>query len=146
MIGLKKDEKLIQAGTVALRAPNGKPLPAVPQYMIVTVDRADPARVVELKENERIMFGGEILNDKKRAEERFTAIKAGQTPPPKEPKTPLYFIEDAENINPKTGRTAEGDKVIESLTKMFTEAYAIYRRKEKSQERQYKNKKGQAND
>ena len=131
MIKLKKNEKLVQAGTVELRAPDGSPLPAVPQYIIVAADEADSA-AREVQENERVLYGGLILNDKKRAEERFAALKAGRDAPPREIGTPLYFIEGAENVNPKTGRTAEGDKIIGILSKEFAEIFAIEKRKEKA--------------
>ena len=102
MITLKENERLVYAGKATLRAPNGEVLPAVPQYMIVSVHEADPAAVVDVQKNERIVLAGHVL-EKKRAEERFAAIKAGRTPPPKEGGIPLYFLMDAENVNPKTG-------------------------------------------
>jgi len=132
MITLHENERLIQAGTVALRAPDGSPLPAVPQYIIVHVDEADTAAAREVQENERVLYGGVVFNDKKRAEERFAALKAGREQPPREIGTPLYFIDGAENVNPTTGRTAEGDKIIGILSKEFAEIFAIEKRKEKA--------------
>lgn len=136
MITLEKNERLVRAGMVELRAPNGALLPAVPQYMIVSVDEVDPATVVEAQENERILYGGRIFNDKKRAEERFAALKAGREQPPREVGTPLYFIENAANVDPKTGRTHESEKIIKTLSKEFAEAFAVQKRKEKALEKQ----------
>jgi len=51
---LKPHERLVYAGTTALRAPDGTPLESVPQYMIVSADEAEPASVAELREDERL--------------------------------------------------------------------------------------------
>jgi len=131
-IMLKENERLVYAGTVALRAPNGEPLPAVARYMIVPVDEADPACVVELKDNERLVLGGQIFTDRKRAEERFAALKAGREQPPREVGTPLYFIENAANINPKTECTYESDKIIETMSKELAEIYALHIRRKQA--------------
>ena len=78
MIKLKENERLVFAGTVALRAPNGELRPAVPQYMIKPAAEADPAHAREVGENERVVFGGQMFTDRKRAEERFAALVAGR--------------------------------------------------------------------
>ncbi len=138
MITLEKNERLVCAGTVELRAPNGTLLPTVQQYIIVSFNEADPACITEVEENKRLVLGGCVFTDRKRAEERFAALKAGREQPPREIGTPLYFQEDAENINPKTERTHEGDKIIKALSKDFAEIFAIQQRKEKALKRQGK--------
>lgn len=136
MIILKRNERLVYGGIATLRAPNGEPLPSVKQYMIVPADEADPTAVVELQKNERLVYGGRAFKDRKRAEERFAALKAGREPPPREVGTPLYFIEDAANINKKTGRTVEGDEIINALSRDFAEILAMQKRKEKELKQQ----------
>lgn len=138
MITLKKNERLVYAGNTALRAPDGTPLSAVPQYMIVPVDEAEPANIVELGDNERLVYGGRVFNNKRAAEERFAALKAGQTQSRRDIGTPLYFIEDAANIDPKTGRTYESEKIIATMAKEFTEVFAVQKRREQALAKQGK--------
>ena len=132
MIRLKENERLVYAGTAPLRAPNGTPLPAVPQYMIVSIEEADPAAVVNLQKNDRIVLAGLILHEKKRSEERFAAIKAGRVPPPEEGSIPLYMLMDAENINPKTGLPWSVEKACAELSKDLADLYARQERKKKA--------------
>ncbi|MDR1668811.1 MAG: hypothetical protein LBR76_02495 [Oscillospiraceae bacterium] len=99
MIALKPNERLIFAGNAALRAPDGTPLPAVPQFMVVQADEADPASVIQVGENERLILAGHMLTDRKRAEERYAALKAGKEAPPPEIGTPLYMIADKDGFN-----------------------------------------------
>jgi len=122
MIKLAKNERLVQAGTVALRAPDGTPLPAVPQYIIVPADKADPAAIRAVRKNERLLYGGQILDGRGRAEERFDALKEGRKQPPRETGTPFYFIENAAKADPKTGRTAKENKIIITLSTEFAAA------------------------
>ena len=68
MIKLKENERLVYAGKTALISPSGKPLPAVPQYIVVPADEADPALVVELKENEALIIIGSEHTDREAAE------------------------------------------------------------------------------
>lgn len=138
MIGLKKNQKLVYAGETALRAPDGTPLPSVPQYMIVNVEEADPAAVATVKKNDRIILAGRIFNHKQKAEERFAAMKAGREIPPKEENIPLYILTDAENVNPKTGLLYETEKACALAAKDLAALIAIQKRKEKALERQGK--------
>lgn len=140
MINLKKNEQLVYAGDIALRAPNGALLPAVPQYMIVSIDDADSAYVTALQDNERLILAGRVFNGKKRAEERFAALKAGIDSPPLEVGIPLYFKTDSANVNPKTGFTYEHHKALEALAEDLTKIYAMQMRKAKAFARQGKNK------
>lgn len=135
MITLDKNERLVCAGTVALRAPDGTPLPAVQQYIIVSDDEADPATTHEVTENQRLVCGGRVFTDRQRAEERFAALKAGREQPPREVGTPLFFIEEMENVDPKTGRTLESEKIIKTMSKEFAEIFALQMRKEKALEK-----------
>ena len=138
MIGLKDDERLVYAGQTALRAPNGALLPAVPQYRIVPAEEADPACVVDLKDDERLVMVGTIHNDKKAAEERFAALKKGRECPPLAHGIPLYVKERAENINPKTHLSAGEEQACEPLIKDLVSAFAAHMREVKALERQGK--------
>lgn len=136
MITLDKNERLVCAGTVALRAPDGTALPAVQQYIIVSDDETDHATTHAIKENQRLVCGGRVFTDRQRAEERFAALKAGREQPPREVGTPLYLIEDAADIDPKTGRTHESEKIIQTMSKEFAEIFSLHMRKEKALEKQ----------
>lgn len=136
MIGLKKNQRLVYAGETALRAPDGTPLPTVPQYMIVSAEQADPACVVELQDNERLIVAGTIHNDKKTAEERFAALKAGQAQAARADVTPLYIKESAENISPKSRMSEGEEKACEPLIADLLSAFAGQARKLKALERQ----------
>ena len=78
---LKPNERLICAGMTAFRAPDGKPLEAAPQYIIVPADKADVARTVELRGNERLIAAGTIHSDRKAAEDRYAEALAGRAKP-----------------------------------------------------------------
>lgn len=138
VIGLKENQRLVYAGETALRAPDGTPLPAVPQYMIVSVDEADPAFVAELQDNERLILAGTVHNERISAEERFAALKAGQAQPPRAAGIPLYIKEDAENINPKTRLSESEEKACEPLIGDLVSAFSVQMRKMKALERQGK--------
>lgn len=114
MIKLKKGERLVYAGETALRAPDGTLLNAVPQYMIVPESEADPSAVKGMKENERLVPIGTV-GERKRAEERFAALKAGKTPPPRENITTLYIKEEVTKINPKTRLSQAEEQAIDPL-------------------------------
>lgn len=135
MITLKDNERIVYAGKAVLRTPDGKPLPAVPQYRIVPVDETDPACIVELKDNERLIMAGKV-NDMKSARERYAAKIAGRELPPWVVDTSLYFIVDAENINPKTGLTYEDEEACKELAKDLANTFAMEMRKIKALERQ----------
>lgn len=133
MIKLKKNERLVFAGNTALRAPDGTPLPSVPQFVIIGVDEAAAGGVVELQKNERLILAGRVFNEKQRAEERFAALKAGREQPPREVGTPLYIIEDVENLNQNE---QEQESINADLAKDITALFSLYMRKEKAAERQ----------
>ncbi|MCL2356608.1 MAG: hypothetical protein FWC70_05530 [Defluviitaleaceae bacterium] len=127
MIKLKKGELLVYAGDTALRAPNGTLLPSVPQFVILTA--ADPpAAATPLKKTERLIMAGQVFHEKKRAEERFAALKAGRESPPKEAGgTPLYVVEDAKNFN-SAGFTSEDEKANAALAAELTSIFAFQMR------------------
>lgn len=138
MIELKENQRLVYAGETALRAPDGTPLPAVTQYMIVSAEEADPAFIAELSENERLILTGTVHKERKSAEERFAALKAGQAQPPSAAGVPLYIKEDAENINPKTRLSESEEKACEPLIGDLVSAFAAQMRRVKALERQGK--------
>jgi hypothetical protein len=133
MIIINNDERLVYAGTVALRAPNGIPLPAVPQYMIIPANEADPSDFVELHTNERLVLCGMIHTDIEKARERFAA---GESQLSTERGKPLYFKELAENINKKSGLPKGGEKAIDLLIDDIVEAFGRDMRKIKALKRQ----------
>ncbi len=132
---LNDNQRLVYAGETALRAPDGTPLPSVPQYMIVSADEADPTCVVELKENERLIVVGTIHNGKKAAEERFAALKMGQVQTAKKDCTPLYIKENANNINPKSRMSVGEEKACEPLIEDLVSVFASQMRELKASER-----------
>ena len=138
---LKENEYLVCAGNIGVRVPNGTPLPSIPYYIIVSIDKANPTAVVTVNENERVILAGHILHHKQRAEERFAAYKAGREIPPKEESTPLYIITDAINVNPQTGLLIETSKACVVAGKDLAKLISIQKRKEKALERQANFKK-----
>ena len=136
MIKLKKNERLVYAGETALRAPDGSLLPSVPQYVIVSLEEADPAAVAKIKSNERIVLAGRVYNHKLKAEERFAAMKAGRKVPPKEESTPLYILLDKAQVNPKTGAPWETSGALRLLGKDLAGLIAMQKRKERALEKQ----------
>jgi len=126
-VKLKKNERLAVAGEIEIRAPDGTTR-RTPQYIIVT--DADPtANPVTVGENERVHMIAHVFRDRRRAEERFEAMKAGREMPPKEDGTPLYIITDAANINPKTGLSREDEQACAALGKDIAALIAIHTRK-----------------
>ncbi|GHV18528.1 hypothetical protein FACS18949_04660 [Clostridia bacterium] len=95
---LGKNERLVYVGETALRAPDGGLLPAVPQYMIVPADNADPSAVVTLQENERLVMAGTVHNRKT----------------PSDVKT-LYIKENAENVNASTGLSKAEERACDAI-------------------------------
>ena len=133
MIKLKENERLVYAGDAALRAPNGTPLPTVPQFVIATIDPNTPAHIAIVGDNERVVLAGRVLYNKQSAEERFAAMKAGREIPPKEESAPIYIITDAENIDKKTGLPFETGKALFAAGKELAALISIQQRKEKAE-------------
>ena len=55
---LKENQRLICAGQMPLRAPDGKQLAAVPVYRVVSDEEAGAVSEGELKPNERLVLVG----------------------------------------------------------------------------------------
>lgn len=104
---LKGNQRLVCAGQMPLRAPDGTQLAAVPVFKIVPAEDVGADPVVELSPNERLTLIG-TEESKAAAEERYNALVAGKTPP-KSHATPLYIKDTADNADPETGLT-EGEK------------------------------------
>ena len=123
---LNENERLLFAQMSALRAPDGTPLPAEPLYIIVDASAADPALIVELKENERLILAGVMLNDMQSARERYAALQKGQEPPPHEKSVPLYKIIPASAIDRKTQMTEGERKMCDSAADAFIDVLRKY--------------------
>ena len=107
---LGKHERLIRVGNAPLRAPNGKPLPAVPQYMIVPANEADPASVATLDKNEWLIMAGTVHSRTS----------------PDDVKT-LYVKEAAENVNKKSGLSKVEEKACNAILSDLLKAFAEIR-------------------
>lgn len=135
MIKLKNNERLVFAGNTELRAPNGELLPSVPQFVIRNAAEINPADATTLQRGEGLIIAGHAFNEKKKAEERFAALKAGREAPPKENGIPLYVVEDLENLNPKTGLTEEQEYAYAALMGEISTLFSLYVRKMRLAER-----------
>lgn len=98
---LKENQRLVCAGQMPLRAPDGTQLAAVPVFKIVPAEDVGTDSVAELSPNERLTLIGTEQN-KAAAEERYNALMAGETPP-KSHATPLYIKEPPTTQTPKQG-------------------------------------------
>ena len=125
MIKLKKGERLVYAGEAAIRAPNGTPLPAVPQYVIRAA--ADSSgQSAPLKKTERLILAGHELPEKKRAEERYDALKAGQKCLPREAGgIPLYIVSGAGGFN-SAGFAPEDEKINAALAAELAAHFSLH--------------------
>lgn len=94
---LKNNERLVLAGEMPLRSPNGEIFHAVPVYKIVPAADADEGAAETIAPNERLTLAG-TTESKLTAEERYKALLAGDMPPKTRP-TPLYIKEPADGEN-----------------------------------------------
>lgn len=101
---LNENQRLICAGQMPLRAPDGKQLAAVPVYRIVSAEDVSADSAAELAPNERLVLVG-TTESKVTAEERYNALMTGGFAP-KSCATPLYIKED----------TADSEEHEEALT------------------------------
>jgi non-ribosomal peptide synthetase component F len=136
-ITLSPNERLVYAGRTALRAPDGKLLEGVPQYIILPVEKAAPASVVELQDGECLILAGTIHNDREAAEERFAAAKDGHACP-RADGTPIYVKEAVENVNKKTGLSLAEEAACEPLIGELLASFAMTARKMKALSKQRK--------
>ncbi len=104
---LKENQRLVRAGRMPLRAPDGTQVAGVPVYKIVSAEDVGADPVEELLPNERLVLVGSEVS-KAAAEERYNALMAGENPPELHP-TPLYIKDTAGCTDPATG-LAEGEK------------------------------------
>lgn len=104
---LNENQRLIRAGQMPLRAPDGKQLAAVPVYKIVSAEGVGAESAAELAQNERLVLVG-TTESKATAEERYNALMTGGFAP-KSCATPLYIKDTADKAEPEAGLT-EGEK------------------------------------
>lgn len=104
---LKENQRLVCAGQMPLRAPDGTQLAAVPVFKIVSAEDVGADSTEELSPNERLTLVG-TEQSKATAEERYNALMAGEMPS-KSHATPLYIKDTADNADPEAGLT-EGEK------------------------------------
>lgn len=107
---LKKNERLVAAGQMPIRAPDGKQLAAVPVYRIVP---ADSASGVVLSKGERLVAVGST-ECKEAAEERYNALISGKTSP-KSSATALYIKEPADGSSGGSGLTEGEQRALNPL-------------------------------
>lgn len=140
---LKENQRLVCAGQMPLRAPDGTQLAAVPVFKIVPAEDVGADSVAELSPNERLTLIG-TEQSKTAAEERYNAIIAGETPP-KSHATPLYIKDTVNNADPETGLT-EGEKralnpiVMEMMNEFsaaMREKEALKRQRKRTRQRDY---------
>lgn len=110
---LKENQRLVCAGQMPLRAPNGKQLAAVPVYKVVSAEDVGADSTAELLPNERLLLVGSEQS-KTAAEERYNALIAGRTPPKLRP-TALYIKEPANDSNSDSGLTEDEKRVLNPL-------------------------------
>ena len=120
---LKPSERLIEAGYIAIRAPDGRPLDRVQQYKIVAADETDPAADRSLEPGERLIMAGTEHTGRKAAEERYAAALEGYARRMAD-GTPLYVKEAGEG-----GELTPGEKkACDWITGDFINLYAALRR------------------
>lgn len=132
---LKENQRLVCAGQMPLRAPDGTQLAAVPVFKIVSAEDVGADSEVLLPNERLTLIGTE--QSKAAAEEHYNTLMAGETLP-KSNATPLYIKDTADSTDPETGLT-EGEKRALSplVTDMLCEFSAAMREQEAA-ERQRK--------
>ncbi len=104
---LNKNQRLVCAGQMPLRAPDGKQLAAVPVYKVVPAEEAGADSAEELSPNERLVLVGSE-ESKATAEERYNALISGENSP-RTSATPLYIKDTADSAKLDT-ELSEGEK------------------------------------
>ncbi|MCM1061958.1 MAG: hypothetical protein NC452_16950 [Eubacterium sp.] len=133
---LNKNQRLICAGQMPLRAPDGKQIAAVPVYKIVPAESAGADCAESLSENERLVLVG-TEQSKAAAEERYNALMAGEMPP-KSNATPLYIKDTADSTNPATGLTEGEKRTLNPLVGDMLCAFSAAMREKETLKRQKK--------
>lgn len=109
---LKSNQKLICAGQMPLRAPNGKQSAAVPVYKVISTDETRGRETEELAPNERLVLVG-TTESKQTAEERYNALISGGMSP-KACTEPLY-IKDTSDASSETELTESEKRALNPL-------------------------------
>lgn len=126
---LNENQRLICAGQMPLRAPDGKQLAAVPVYKIVSVEDVSAESAAELAQNEQLVLVG-TTESKATAEERYNALMTGGFAP-KSCAIPLYIKDTANSAEPEEGLTEGEKRALNPLVMdMMNEFSAAMREKE----------------
>lgn len=133
---LKENQRLVCAGQMPLRAPNGKQLAAVPVYKVVSAEDVGADSTVELLPNERLLLVGSEQS-KAAAEERYNALMAGRMPP-KLHATALYIKEPANDSNGDSGLAEDEKRVLNPLIADLLGEFSAAMREREALERQGK--------
>lgn len=133
---LKENQRLVRAGQMPLRAPDGKQLAAVPVYKVVPADDVSEDSAAELKPNERLVLVG-VTESKAAAEERYKAIIAGEMPP-KSSAAPLYIKDTADSANPESELTEGEKRALNPFIAELGQMFAAAMREREALERQRK--------
>lgn len=137
---LNENQRLICAGQMPLRAPNGKQLAAVPVYKIVSAEDVGAGSAAELAPNERLVLVG-TTESKATAEERYNALMTGGFAP-KSCTTPLYIKDTANSAEPDTGLTEGEKRALNPLVMDMMNEFSAAMREKEALKRQGKRAKG----
>lgn len=133
---LKENQRLVCAGQMPIRAPDGKQFAAVPVFKIVPAEDVGADSVAELSPNERLILVG-TEQSKAAAEERYNTLISGGNVP-KLHATPLYIKESANDKNADSG-LSEGEKaVLNPLIAELMGSFSAAMREREALERQGK--------
>lgn len=137
---LKENQRLIRAGQMPLRAPDGKQLAAVPVYKIISAEDVDADSAAELAPNERLVLVG-TTESKATAEERYNALMTGGFAP-KSCATPLYIKDTADGEEPEAGLTEGEKRALNPLIMDMMDEFSAAMREREALERQGKRGRG----
>lgn len=132
---LKGNQRLVCAGQMPLRAPDGKQLAAVPVYKVVPADDVCEDSE-ELAPNERLIAVG-VTESKATAEERYNALIAGEMPPESH-TTPLYIKDTADSTSPESELTEGEKRALNPLVSELISNFSAAMRERETLERQRK--------
>lgn len=132
---LNKNQRLVCAGQMPLRAPDGKPLAAVPVYKVVPAEDVGANSIIEdLLENERLVLVGTEQN-KATAEERYNAFMADKVRH-KSHATPLYIKDTTDGTSHDTGLTESEKQALNPLIGDMLCAFSAAMREKEALKRQ----------
>lgn len=137
---LNENQRLIRAGQMPLRAPDGKQLAAVPVYKIVSAEDVGAESAAELAQNERLVLVG-TTESKATAEERYNALMTGGFAP-KSCATPLYIKDTADGEEPEAGLTEGEKRALNPLIMDMMNEFSATMREKEALKRQGKRAKG----